>query len=95
MLFRSMVNSMRERISALALKHRLPGIGVPEFAQAGLLLGFGSSRTDNHRHAATYVKKILGGAKPADLPVEQASRPVLWANRKPRKRSASSFRRRF
>ena len=46
------------------------------------MLGFGSSRADNHRHAATYVKKILGGAKPADLPVEQASRAVLWANLK-------------
>ena len=78
----AMLNGLRERISALALKHRLPGIGVPEFAEAGLLLGFGSSRTDNHRHAATYVKKILGGTKPADLPVEQASRPVLWANLK-------------
>ena len=78
----AMVNSLRERISALALKHRLPGIGVPEFAEAGLLLGFGSSRADNHRHAATYVKKILGGAKPADLPVEQASRAVLWTSLK-------------
>ena len=78
----AMVNGLREQISALALKHRLPGIGVPEFVEAGLLLGFGSSRTDNHRHAATYVKKILGGAKPADLPVEQASRAVLWANLK-------------
>ena len=78
----AMVNGLRERISALALKHRLPGIGVPEFVEAGLLLGFGSSRTDNHRYSATYVKKILGGAKPADLPVEQASRAVLWANLK-------------
>ncbi len=78
----AMVNGLRERISALALKHHLPGIGVPEFVETGLLLGFGSSRTDNHRHAATYVKKILGGAKPADLPVEQASRAVLWANLK-------------
>lgn len=61
----------RAQICALALKHRIPIFAhAPDFAEAGCLAGFGTSRRDLYRHSATYVKKILAGAKPAELPVE-------------------------
>ena len=63
---------LRERIAGLALRHRLPPFSsIPEFTDAGMLVGYGPSRRDGYRRAATYVKKVLKGAKPADLPVEQ------------------------
>ena len=61
-----------QRISAFALKSRFAAFGPDaEFAEAGGLLSYGPSRLDMFRRAATHVKKILAGAKPADLPVEQ------------------------
>ena len=65
-------NTAPQRISAFALKNRIAAFGpdVP-FAESGSLLSYGPSRPDMARRAATYVKKILAGAKPADLPVEQ------------------------
>ena len=61
-----------QRIAAFALKSRIAVFGPSaEFADAGSLLSYGPSRLDMFRRAATYVKKILAGAKPADLPVEQ------------------------
>jgi putative tryptophan/tyrosine transport system substrate-binding protein len=60
------------RIAGLALRHRLPTFSsIPEFTDAGVLVGYGPSRRDSYRRAATYVKKVLEGAKPADIPVEQ------------------------
>ena len=61
-------------IAALAIEHRLPTIGAPKFAEAGLLLGYGPSVEDMYRHAAYFVDRILKGAKPADLPVEQPTK---------------------
>ena len=62
----------RERIVDLAAKHRLPGISFfREFAEAGGLLSYAPSFADIYRRLATYVDKILKGAKPGDLPVEQ------------------------
>ena len=62
----------RERIVGLAAKSRLPGIFEwREFAEAGGLLSYGTSVADTYRRLAIYVDKILKGAKPADLPVEQ------------------------
>ena len=53
-------------------KSRLPAIyNVPEFVEDGGFMSYGVSFIDLHRRAATYVDKILKGAKPADLPVEQ------------------------
>jgi ABC-type uncharacterized transport system substrate-binding protein len=72
---------LRERISALALQHRLPTIAyVPEFTDAGTLMSYGPPRRAMYRRAAHYVKKILGGANPADLPVEQPTQVELSIN---------------
>ena len=63
------------RIAELGLKHRLPTInGEDGFAQAGGLIKYGPSTRENWRRAAVYVDKILRGAKPADLPIEQPTR---------------------
>jgi putative ABC transport system substrate-binding protein len=68
----SMFSANRTGLAALALEHRLPAIYLrSEFAQAGGLMTYGENFPDLWRHAATYVDKILKGAKPADLPVEQ------------------------
>jgi putative tryptophan/tyrosine transport system substrate-binding protein len=64
--------SHRAQVANLAAKNRLPAIyNVPEFVEAGGLMTYGASYIDLYRRAATYVDKILKGAKPADLPVEQ------------------------
>ena len=62
----------RQRIADLSLRSGLPSIyGIPEHAEAGGLVAYAANRLDIFRRAATYVDKILKGAKPADLPVEQ------------------------
>ncbi len=73
----------RQQIADLALKHRLPAIHLlKEYAQAGLLMTNGPDLQDIFRRAARYVAKILRGAKPADLPVEQPSKFELVINLK-------------
>jgi putative ABC transport system substrate-binding protein len=73
----------RRKIAELAVKHQLPSISaLMEFVEAGGLMGYGSSVTDSYRRAATYVDKILKGAKPAELPVEQPTTFELVINRK-------------
>ena len=68
----AMLNALPQRISAFALKNRIAAFGGPaDFAEAGSLLAYGPSGPDMFRRSATFVKKILAGAKPADLPVEQ------------------------
>jgi putative tryptophan/tyrosine transport system substrate-binding protein len=65
-------NSQRSRIAELAVRSRLPVIvSGREYVEAGGLMAYGVSLPDLDRRAATYVDKILKGAKPADLPVEQ------------------------
>ena len=65
----------RKRIVELAGKHRLPAIYVDkEFVEAGGLMSYGADFTDLYRRAAVYVDKILKGAKPADLPVQQVTK---------------------
>jgi putative ABC transport system substrate-binding protein len=72
---------LREPISALALRHGLPTIAyVPEFTDAGTLMSYGPPRRAMYRRAAEYVKKILSGARPADLPVEQPTQIELSIN---------------
>jgi ABC-type uncharacterized transport system substrate-binding protein len=73
----------RERIVRLAAQTRLPTIyGFSEFARSGGLMAYGPSVPDQARRAATYVDKILKGAKPADLPVEQPTKFELVINAK-------------
>jgi putative tryptophan/tyrosine transport system substrate-binding protein len=71
-----------EASAQLALKYRLASCGFPEFAQAGGLVAYGIDFPDMWHHAATFVGKILKGAKPADLPVEQATNFVTMVNLK-------------
>src|SRR5439155_19535546 len=73
----------RARIAALAVQHRLPSIGtVRGNAEAGFLMSYGVSVPDQGQRIAVYVDKILKGAKPADLPVEQAMKFELVINLK-------------
>ena len=68
----SLLAGFRNRVNDLAAQNRLPAIGLsPVWAEDGCLLAYGPNIGDNFRRAATYVDKILKGAKPADLPVEQ------------------------
>ena len=65
----------RKRVIELARKYRLPGIyPEKEFVDDGGLMSYGEDSTDQIRRAAVYVDKILKGAKPADLPVQQATK---------------------
>ena len=75
--------SERRRIVELAAMHRLPSMfNAREFVQLGGLIAYGVSITDLTRRAATYVDKILKGAKPSDLPVEQPTKFELFINLK-------------
>jgi putative ABC transport system substrate-binding protein len=66
------LNSQRKQLTNLAAKNRLPAIyDRREFVEDGGLMSYGTNLADLSRRAATYVDKILKGAKPADLPVEQ------------------------
>ena len=79
----AMLIGEHQRISAFALKHRIAAFGSPaEFAEAGSLLSYGPSSLDMYRRSATYVKKILAGAKPADLPIEQPTKFEMVINLK-------------
>ena len=72
-----------QRISAFALKNRIAAFGSDAvYADAGSLLSYGPSNLDMFRRAATDVKKILAGAKPADLPVEQPTKFEMVINLK-------------
>jgi len=73
----------RNQIIALTAKHRLPTIfGLRSFVDAGGLMSYGVERTILFRRAADYVDKILRGAKPADLPIEQPTTFTLVVNLK-------------
>ena len=63
-----------------AAKRRLPSIGFKEFADAGGMIGYGVNILELYRRAAYFADKILKGAKPADIPVEQATRFELVVN---------------
>ena len=79
----SMFFAERLRIAAMAAESRLPAIsGAREFAEAGFLFSYGSIFTEQWRRAAIYVDKILQGANPADLPIEQPTKFELRLNMK-------------
>jgi putative ABC transport system substrate-binding protein len=73
----------QRQIAGLALKHALPSLSISrEFPEVGGLISYGPDIKDNFRRAATYVDKILKGATPADLPVEQPTKFELVINLK-------------
>jgi putative tryptophan/tyrosine transport system substrate-binding protein len=79
----SLVLFHRKRIVEFAGRRRLPAIyELAEFVDAGGLMSYGPQRLDLYRRAATYVDKILKGANPADLPVEQPTKFELVINLK-------------
>jgi putative ABC transport system substrate-binding protein len=79
----SLLISYRTRIIDFAAKHRLPSMyPTREFVVSGGLMFYGGSIPEMFRHAATYVEKILKGARPGDLPVEQPSKFELVINLK-------------
>jgi putative ABC transport system substrate-binding protein len=71
----------KTQIAQLAVKHRLPVMsGDRIYSEAGALMSYGTNIADQYRRAATYVGRILKGAKPADLPVEQPTKFELVIN---------------
>jgi putative ABC transport system substrate-binding protein len=79
----ALLTDQRIRIAELAVRNRLPTIrwDLP-FAEAGGLMSYGPSSADMFRRSATFVDKILKGAKPADLPIEQPTKFELVINLK-------------
>jgi putative ABC transport system substrate-binding protein len=72
-----------KRVAGLAVRYRIPGVSfIRDFANEGGLMSYGSEEADAYRRAAVFVDKILKGAKPADLPVEQPTHFELVVNLK-------------
>ena len=71
-----------KRIAGFTLKSRLPSIGNREYVATGGLMSYGADQADSYRRVAYYVNRILKGAKPADLPVEQPTKFELVINLK-------------
>jgi putative ABC transport system substrate-binding protein len=79
----SMLMSQRNRLRDLTVKGRLPSMcTLREYAEAGCLASYGVDFSDLYRRAAGFVDKILKGARPADLPVEQPTKFELVINLK-------------
>ena len=78
----AMFNANVRGVAALGVKHWLPSTGIKTYAETGGLIGYGVNFPEIYRHAAVYVDRVLKGAKPADLPVEQATKFVLVLNLK-------------
>jgi putative ABC transport system substrate-binding protein len=89
-----MLSNEGARVGASALAHRMPTLTVwSEKVRYGLLMSYGQDADEALRKVAGYVDKILKGAKPADLPVEQPTRLKLVINLRLQKPSALPYRR--
>jgi len=75
--------SRSEQLATLALRHAVPAIfQYREFAAAGGLISYGGSRTDAYRQVGVYTGRVLKGAKPSELPVQQVTKVGLFLNLK-------------
>ena len=77
-----LMRANEKRIVGFALKSRLPSVGSREFVDAGGFMYYGADEADSYRRVAYYVDRIVSGAKPADLPVEQPTKFELVINQK-------------
>jgi putative ABC transport system substrate-binding protein len=85
-------NSRSEQLAALAVRHAVPAIfQYREFAVAGGLLSYGSDPSDSYRLAGNYTGRVLKGDKPADLPVQEATKVELYINLKSAKALGITF----
>ena len=92
MLQSGVLNSRRKQLVELAIKSRLPAIYyAPEWVEDGGLMSYGVDFRDTARQAAGYAGKILKGANPGDLPVEQPRKFELAVNAKTAKALGLSF----
>jgi putative ABC transport system substrate-binding protein len=77
----SVLEPNMRRVVALALKHRLPAVyWLRSYPQAGGLMSYGADLIEVHRRSASYVDRLLRGARPADLPVEEPTKLALVVN---------------
>jgi putative tryptophan/tyrosine transport system substrate-binding protein len=76
----ALLRANQKRIVGFALKSRLPSMGGREFVEAGGLMSYGADQAESYRRVAYYVDRILKGAKPADLPVEQPTKVEFAIN---------------
>ena len=77
-----LMSDHQKRIASFALKSRLPSVGNREYVDAGGLMYYGADLADSYRRVATYIDRILKGAKPGDLPVAQPTKFELVINQK-------------
>jgi putative tryptophan/tyrosine transport system substrate-binding protein len=77
-----LIRNNEKRIAGFALKSHLPALTSKEAINAGGLMSYGADVVDIYRRVGTYVDRILKGAKPADLPVEQPTKFELVLNQK-------------
>jgi putative tryptophan/tyrosine transport system substrate-binding protein len=83
LLVDQMIDNERVQIAAFAIEHHLPSISpYIDFAEAGGLMAYGVSLSDGYRRAVGFIDKILHGAKPANVPVEQPTKFDLVINLK-------------
>ena len=79
----ALFQQQKNQIVELAAKHRLPSIGAySEYVEAGGLISYGQNIRENFHRGATYVDKILKGARPGDIPMEQPTKFELFINSK-------------